>query len=112
MDSPDCYAVLGLPEDADVPTIFKFDSTAMPIMNIGVEGDYDRVTLREIAEHLGYSPRHIQRVLPPEAKHPYRRFTDEERERARKLRARGHSLRTLERTFRTSYPHLKRLLGE
>jgi HAE1 family hydrophobic/amphiphilic exporter-1 len=39
-----------LPEDADPPTIFKFDSSAAPIMSIGVEGDYDRVTLREIAE--------------------------------------------------------------
>ena len=49
-----------LPENADVPTIFKFDSTAMPIMNIGVEGDYDRVTLREIAERE-LSPR-MERV--------------------------------------------------
>jgi hydrophobic/amphiphilic exporter-1 (mainly G- bacteria), HAE1 family len=40
-----------LPEDAEPPTIFKFDSSAQPIMSIGVEGDYDRVTLREIAEN-------------------------------------------------------------
>jgi HAE1 family hydrophobic/amphiphilic exporter-1 len=40
-----------LPEDADAPIIFKFDSTAMPIMGVGVEGDYDRVKLREIGEH-------------------------------------------------------------
>ncbi len=40
-----------LPEDADPPTIFKFDSSAQPIMSIGVEGDFDRVTLREIAEN-------------------------------------------------------------
>lgn len=40
-----------LPEEAEPPTIFRFDSTALPIMGIGVEGDYDRVTLREIAEH-------------------------------------------------------------
>ncbi len=33
-----------LPEDADPPTIFKFDSTSMPIMGIGVEGDFDPVT--------------------------------------------------------------------
>jgi HAE1 family hydrophobic/amphiphilic exporter-1 len=39
-----------LPDDAEPPTIFKFDSAASPIMSIGVEGDYDRVTLREIAE--------------------------------------------------------------
>jgi hydrophobic/amphiphilic exporter-1 (mainly G- bacteria), HAE1 family len=39
-----------LPEDADAPIIFKFDATAFPIMGIGVEGDYDAVTLREIAE--------------------------------------------------------------
>jgi HAE1 family hydrophobic/amphiphilic exporter-1 len=40
-----------LPEDADPPTVFKFDSTSQPIMSVGVEGDYDRVKLREIAEH-------------------------------------------------------------
>jgi hydrophobic/amphiphilic exporter-1 (mainly G- bacteria), HAE1 family len=39
-----------LPEDADPPTIFKFDSNSQPIVGIGVEGDYDRVTLREMAE--------------------------------------------------------------
>jgi HAE1 family hydrophobic/amphiphilic exporter-1 len=39
-----------LPEDADPPTIFKFDSSASPIMSLGVEGDYDSVTLREVAE--------------------------------------------------------------
>jgi HAE1 family hydrophobic/amphiphilic exporter-1 len=39
-----------LPPDADPPTIFKFDSSASPIMSIGIEGDFDRVTLREIAE--------------------------------------------------------------
>ena len=39
-----------LPEDADPPSIFKFDSSASPIASIGVEGDFDRVTLREIAE--------------------------------------------------------------
>jgi len=40
-----------LPEDADPPSIQKFDSSASPIMSIGVEGDFDRVTLREIAEN-------------------------------------------------------------
>jgi HAE1 family hydrophobic/amphiphilic exporter-1 len=40
-----------LPEDADNPTIFKFDSSSQPIMSVGVEGDLDRVTLREIAEN-------------------------------------------------------------
>jgi HAE1 family hydrophobic/amphiphilic exporter-1 len=40
-----------LPEDSDPPIIFKFDSTAFPIMNVGVQGDLDRVTLREIAEN-------------------------------------------------------------
>ncbi|MEO6223021.1 MAG: efflux RND transporter permease subunit [Vicinamibacterales bacterium] len=39
-----------LPEDADPPTIFKFDSNSAPIVGIGVEGDFDRVTLRELAE--------------------------------------------------------------
>ncbi len=40
-----------LPDDADPPTIQKFDSSASPIVQIGVEGDYDRVTLRELAEN-------------------------------------------------------------
>ena len=40
-----------LPEDADPPTIFKFDSNTLPIMQIGVEGDYDPVTLRELAQN-------------------------------------------------------------
>lgn len=39
-----------LPEDADPPTIFKFDANSQPIVGIGVEGDFDRVTLREMAE--------------------------------------------------------------
>jgi HAE1 family hydrophobic/amphiphilic exporter-1 len=49
-----------LPEDADPPNIFKFDSNAMPIMGIGVEGDYDPVTLRELAQN-DLSPR-LERV--------------------------------------------------
>ncbi|MCA1586499.1 MAG: efflux RND transporter permease subunit [Acidobacteria bacterium] len=49
-----------LPEDADPPIIYKFDSTAMPIMGIGVEGDYDAVTLRELAQN-DLSPR-LERV--------------------------------------------------
>ncbi|HXW08469.1 MAG TPA: efflux RND transporter permease subunit [Vicinamibacterales bacterium] len=40
-----------LPVEAEPPIMFKFDSTAFPIMGVGVEGDYDRVRLREIAEH-------------------------------------------------------------
>jgi HAE1 family hydrophobic/amphiphilic exporter-1 len=40
-----------LPEDADAPVMFKFDASSAPIMGVGVEGDYDRVKLREIAEH-------------------------------------------------------------
>jgi HAE1 family hydrophobic/amphiphilic exporter-1 len=39
-----------LPEEADAPTIFKFDANTYPIMELGVEGDYDTVTLRELAE--------------------------------------------------------------
>ncbi len=40
-----------LPEDAEPPTIFKFDSTTMPILQVGVEGDFDAVDLRELAEN-------------------------------------------------------------
>jgi HAE1 family hydrophobic/amphiphilic exporter-1 len=32
-----------LPDDADNPTIFKFDSNVLPVMQIGIEGDYDPV---------------------------------------------------------------------
>ena len=39
-----------LPLEADAPSIQKFDASQAPIMGIGVEGDYDRVTLRELAE--------------------------------------------------------------
>jgi HAE1 family hydrophobic/amphiphilic exporter-1 len=40
-----------LPEDADPAQIFKADTNAMPIINLAVEGDFDPVTLREIAEN-------------------------------------------------------------
>ena len=40
-----------LPEDADPPTIQKFDSNQLPVAQIGIEGDYDPVTLREIAQN-------------------------------------------------------------
>src|SRR5215831_15332993 len=45
-----------LPEDATAPTIFKFDSNSQAILQLGVEGDYDPVTLREVAEN-DLSPR-------------------------------------------------------
>jgi HAE1 family hydrophobic/amphiphilic exporter-1 len=41
-----------LPEDAEALTIFKVDSNAAPIMSLGIEGNYDRVTLREMAENI------------------------------------------------------------
>lgn len=50
-----------LPEEADPPVMFKFDASASPIMSVGVEGDFDRVRLREIGEHT-LSPR-LERVL-------------------------------------------------
>ncbi|HEY5617219.1 MAG TPA: efflux RND transporter permease subunit [Vicinamibacterales bacterium] len=40
-----------LPEDADPPQIFKADANAQPIIFLGVDGDFDPVTLREIAEN-------------------------------------------------------------
>ena len=39
-----------LPTEADPASIFKFDANSSPIINLGVDGDYDRVTLRELAE--------------------------------------------------------------
>jgi hydrophobic/amphiphilic exporter-1 (mainly G- bacteria), HAE1 family len=41
-----------LPEDAEALTIFKVDSNAAPIMSLGIEGNYDRVVLREMAENI------------------------------------------------------------
>ncbi|MEX2661049.1 MAG: efflux RND transporter permease subunit [Vicinamibacterales bacterium] len=49
-----------LPDEADPPIMFKFDASASPIMSVGVEGDFDRVRLREIGEH-DLSPR-LERV--------------------------------------------------
>ena len=49
-----------LPIEADPPIVFRQDSNAMPIMSLGVAGNYDRVTLREIAENQ-LSPR-LERV--------------------------------------------------
>jgi HAE1 family hydrophobic/amphiphilic exporter-1 len=40
-----------LPDDADGPQIFKADANAFPIINLAVEGDFDPVTLREIAQN-------------------------------------------------------------
>src|SRR5688572_1317216 len=40
-----------MPEEADPPTVFKFDSNAQAIIQLGIEGDYDPVTLREIAQN-------------------------------------------------------------
>src|ERR671918_2032870 len=38
-----------LPEEADAPTVFKFDANSFPIMSVGVESDqFHRVRLREI----------------------------------------------------------------
>src|SRR5262245_2084534 len=49
-----------LPLEAEALTIFRQDSNAMPIMSLGIEGNYDRVTLREIGENQ-ISPR-LERV--------------------------------------------------
>jgi HAE1 family hydrophobic/amphiphilic exporter-1 len=49
-----------LPLEADPPTVFRQDSNAQPIMSLGIAGNYDRVTLREIAENQ-LSPR-LERV--------------------------------------------------
>jgi HAE1 family hydrophobic/amphiphilic exporter-1 len=48
------------PNEADPPNISKFDAASSPIMSIGVEGEFDRVTLREMAE-LDIAPR-LERV--------------------------------------------------
>jgi HAE1 family hydrophobic/amphiphilic exporter-1 len=40
-----------LPEDADPAQIFKADANAQPIIFLAVEGDFDPVTLRELAQN-------------------------------------------------------------
>ena len=52
-----------LPLEAEAPIMFKFDANTFPIMGVGVEGvdaEFDRVALREMAEH-DLSPR-LERV--------------------------------------------------
>jgi hydrophobic/amphiphilic exporter-1 (mainly G- bacteria), HAE1 family len=49
-----------LPEEADAPIVFKFDSTAFPILFLAVGGDFDPVQLRDIAENT-LAPR-LERV--------------------------------------------------
>ncbi|MEE8349343.1 MAG: efflux RND transporter permease subunit, partial [Acidobacteriota bacterium] len=39
-----------LPEDADTPTIFKFDSTSLPVLFLGVSGNMNPRALREFTE--------------------------------------------------------------
>ena len=50
-----------MPVNADPATIFKADSNAQPIINLAVEGEFDPVTLREIAQNE-LSPR-LERVV-------------------------------------------------
>ncbi|MGH9162479.1 MAG: efflux RND transporter permease subunit, partial [Vicinamibacteraceae bacterium] len=40
-----------LPEDAEQPTLYKFDASQFPIVFIAVAGDFDPVTLRELTEN-------------------------------------------------------------
>ncbi len=40
-----------MPENADAIQIFKADANAQPIINLAVEGDFEPVTLREIAQN-------------------------------------------------------------
>ena len=40
-----------LPEDAETPTIFKFDLNSFPIIFLGVSGDMDPRTLRDFVEN-------------------------------------------------------------
>jgi HAE1 family hydrophobic/amphiphilic exporter-1 len=49
-----------LPDEAEPPVMFKFDANTFPIMSVGVEGNMDRVALRELAEN-DLSPR-LERV--------------------------------------------------
>ncbi len=49
-----------LPEDAEPPIVWKFDTSSFPIMFLGLEGDLDSVALREMAEN-DVSPR-LERV--------------------------------------------------
>ena len=50
-----------LPEDAEALTIFRQDSNAMPIMSLGIEGNYDRVTFARWREPDRPAPRARQR---------------------------------------------------
>ena len=50
-----------LPIEADAPTIQKYDANASPIVQIGVQGDYDRVALRETGRERPRAPLRARR---------------------------------------------------
>ena len=41
-----------LPEGADAPLVVRFDPSSIPLMQIGLDGRYDLVTLRQIADDV------------------------------------------------------------
>jgi len=58
-----------LPDGADTPTVFKFDSTAMPIMTLGLSGEMDEGDLRDLAEDdLSYQLQKIPGVASVEVR--------------------------------------------
>lgn len=58
-----------LPDDADTPTVFKFDSTAMPIMTLGLSGEMDEGDLRDLAEdEISYQLQKIPGVASVEVR--------------------------------------------
>lgn len=58
-----------LPDQADTPIVFKFDSTAMPIMTLGLSGEMSEGDLRDLAEDdLSYQLQKIPGVASVEVR--------------------------------------------
>ncbi len=58
-----------LPDEAGTPTVFKFDSSASPILTLGLSGEMDEGSLRELAEDdLSYQLQRISGVASVEVR--------------------------------------------
>ncbi len=58
-----------LPDEAGTPTVFKFDSSGAPILTLGLSGEMDEGSLRELAEDdLSYQLQRISGVASVEVR--------------------------------------------
>jgi HAE1 family hydrophobic/amphiphilic exporter-1 len=58
-----------LPEDAGVPTIFKYDPSASPVLTLGLSGKMDEASLRQLADNdLSYQLQKVDGVARVEVR--------------------------------------------